>query len=104
MIRPIVLLAVLLAACSQDYPFDKKGTWSLDHYGGANDANLRAMLANPHDLNGGTGDPNSLASEAAPPVHRLLTDTRKELPKSDVIQVELTGPNEPNAQPQSNNP
>jgi hypothetical protein len=88
------LLAVVgLGACSPDYPFDKPGTWSLGPPGtmNANDANLRAMVVNPNDLVVGVSDRGSLGAEAAPPVKRLFAGTRKELPKSNVLDVQLTG-------------
>ena len=96
------LLAVVgLGACSPDYPFDKPGTWSLGAPGtmNANDANLRAMVVNPNDLVAGRGDPGSLGAEAAPPVKRLLAGQRKELPKSNVLDLQVTGDSTPAAAP-----
>ena len=76
------LLSLLLAAaaCTPDYPFDRRGTWSIGQYGSANDANLRAMVANPRDLVAGEGEITSLGPEAAPPVQRLFSGRRLPLP------------------------
>jgi hypothetical protein len=98
MLSRLCLLPLLgIAACSPDYPFDKPGTWHLGATG-SNDANLRTMIVNPRDLVGGTGERRALASEAAPPVHRLLTGQRYPLPASDVLQVELSGQQPPQSQ------
>jgi type IV pilus biogenesis protein CpaD/CtpE len=94
--RILIPLVVLVTACSSDYPMDKPGTWSLDSWGSSNDANLRAMVVNPHDLVEGRGEPNTLGAEAAPPVKRLFTGKRYALPASDVIQLNVTGPNDQN--------
>lgn len=74
-----LLLCTLLAlaACSTmplaSDPFKQPGTWSET---GVNDANLRAMVADPHDLVAGKDAPNGLAVEAVPPVTRLLSGQR----------------------------
>jgi hypothetical protein len=80
--RPALLLALLplLGGCnfdpfSQD-PIDKPGTWAPE---GVNDANLRAMVANPQDLVAGAGTANSTGAEAAPPVGLLLSGKRTPL-------------------------
>jgi hypothetical protein len=81
---------LVVAACTPDYPWDRPGTWSIDQYGGSsNDANLRAMVANPRDLIAGTGETGSLGSEASPPVSRLYSGQRTPLPKLDTLDVNL---------------
>jgi hypothetical protein len=87
--RNLVLL-LPLAACTPDYPMDKAGTWHAPEVG-ANDKNLRIMLVNPQDLIAGTGEDNSLGSESAPPVHRLLTGNRTPLPASDAAEFQSGG-------------
>jgi hypothetical protein len=88
--RILWLVPVLVvAACSPDYPMDKKGTWSLDTWPSSNDSNLRAMVVDPHDLVQGRGEPNSLAVEAAAPVKRLVTGKRYPLPASDVDDLSI---------------
>lgn len=79
-------LLLLAAACTPDHPFDKPGTWRLPE-SGANEANLRAMVVNPKDLEAGAGESNSLGPEAAPPVKRLLTGHRAPLPAVTASQV-----------------
>ena len=81
-------LLLLVAACTPDYPMDRAGTWSPPQFG-ANDANLRAMIANPRDLAGGRGEKTSLATEAAEPVTRLFTDRRKPLPASNAAVFQI---------------
>lgn len=87
---PSLLLLLLAAGCSPDYPFDRPGTWSLQQ-SHANDANLRAMIVNPRDLVAGVGEAGTPAAEAAPPVRRLLTGKRYPLPQTSTLQVNLVG-------------
>jgi type IV pilus biogenesis protein CpaD/CtpE len=72
---------------------ERPGTWNVatSH---ANDANLRVMIANPHDLVKGRGEDTSAGAEAAPPVARLLAGKRYQLP------VENTSSISSSAQPQ----
>jgi type IV pilus biogenesis protein CpaD/CtpE len=94
--RSAVLLALLaLSACTQD-PFDKPGTWSLppntaSGMGGANDANLRAMIIDPRDLTAGTGEQNSAGTAASIPVQRLIAGRRAPLPQSGISDVRISG-------------
>lgn len=54
MLKPPALLCLplvlALGACLQQEPYERAGTWQA---GGANEANLRAMIANPGDLDRG---------------------------------------------------
>lgn len=87
---PWLVLALTVAGCTPDYPLDRPGTWSIEQYGGSsNDANLRAMVANPRDLIAGTGEPNSLGAEASPPVTRLYSGQRTPLINLDTLDVNL---------------
>jgi hypothetical protein len=61
-----------LAACTD--PVDRPGTWNTSAM--TNDANLRVMVADPHDLVEGKGQEGSSGAEAAPAVTRLLTGRR----------------------------
>jgi hypothetical protein len=83
MTRLLVLLP-LLAGCAgnplTDDPINRVGTWAPE---GVNEANLRVMVADPHDLLGGTGASTSLGAEAAPPVGLLLSGRRATLPGTD---------------------
>jgi hypothetical protein len=87
--RNIVLLLPLVA-CTPDYPMDRPGTWNstMSH---ANDANLRTMLVNPHDLVAGVGEDTSIGPEAALPVARLVAGKRKELPASNAATFQFVG-------------
>jgi type IV pilus biogenesis protein CpaD/CtpE len=65
--RQLALLigAALLAGCTPYAAWNAPGFWRPD---GANAANLRAMIADPHDLVAGRAAETSLGSEAAAPV------------------------------------
>lgn len=85
----ILLLAVLLSGCAYD-PFDPyqvPGTWRPT---GANEQNLRVMLARPTDALGGRGDPGSDGQRAAAAVERLRADNVKPLPESGVAKLSPT--------------
>lgn len=82
-----LLLLLVVAACTPDHPFDKPGTWHLSDGYSANDVNLRAMIVNPNDLIEGTGTKTALGSEASPPVRKLLTGHRAQLPLSNVSAI-----------------
>jgi hypothetical protein len=97
-----LLLLLGVVACSPDHPFDKPGTWSIQNQGSANDANLRAMIVNPHDLIEGQSASNSLSAEASAPVKRLLTGKRTPLPISGLLQLQLSGDQPQPAAPDSN--
>lgn len=77
MYRLCCLILVLLVGGCVTTPYQQPWTWSPRH---DNDANLRAMVANPQDLVAGTGARNSAGAEAAPPVARLLSGRRYPLP------------------------
>ena len=71
----LLWLLPLLAGCAGNPfsgdPMQRPGTWAAT---GDNDANLHAMIADPHDLQAGAELPAaSLGVEAAPAVGRLLT-------------------------------
>lgn len=96
-------ILTLVAACSPDYPLDKEGTWRADMNGTtANEANLQAMIVNPHDLIQGVGTTNALGAEAAPAVKRLLAGRRRPLPTSDVLLLQTGSAAPPAAQGDDN--
>jgi len=80
--RLIVLLTLGLAGCGD--PFERPGTWHLE---GVNDANLRAMVADPHDLEEGVSEPGSDGRLAAGAVARLRTGQVKALPDTGISKV-----------------
>ena len=97
-----VLLLLSAAACTPDYPMDKAGTWQLPETS-ANDANLRTMIVNPHDLVAGAGESTTIGAEAGPPVKRLLTGKRYPLPASGVAPINLVN-DQQQQQPQQGGP
>jgi hypothetical protein len=80
--------ALLLAGCTYDLtdPYQRPGTYRPT---GDNDANLRAMVANPADLVEGTGSGAAVGGEAAPPVARLLAGKRYPLPDLNAAEVNV---------------
>jgi hypothetical protein len=92
MLLPLTAWSLLpLAACSPDYPFDRKGTWSLPPGElGANDANLRATIADPNDLTAGAAEDGSVGNEAAAPVRRMVSGQRPRLPTTSGTPLEST--------------
>jgi type IV pilus biogenesis protein CpaD/CtpE len=69
------MITLLVAGCSAGAfdPTQRERTWMPT---GDNDANLRAMVANPHDLVEGAGQGASAGAQAAPPVARVLAGKR----------------------------
>ena len=94
--------ALLVTSCNTDLtdPFLRPGTYNPT---GVNDANLRAMVANPHDLVQGTGAEASTGAEAAPPVARVLAGKRYPLPTLNAASVDIIT-NQPAQQQGSANP
>jgi hypothetical protein len=74
---PPLLLAVVsslvLAGCALQEPYSRPFTWAPT---GVNEANLRGMVDDPHDLSAGRSSEYGLAVEAVPPVGRLLSGQR----------------------------
>ncbi len=88
-IRSLLLLgsAALLSGCMND-PMDRPGTWRAT---GANDANLRAMVADQGDLTRGKESTGSVGALAARPIERLQTGNRAQLQRVTASQVGLLG-------------
>lgn len=104
-LRPLLrLLPLLLAGCAGNPltgdPMDQPGTWAPS---GDNDANLRAMLADPADLLAGVGTPNSLGVEAAPAVGALLSGKRAPLLDEPTSQLGSGGGSGGNGSPGGGN-
>jgi hypothetical protein len=83
------LVALLVTGCAYDMsdPYVRPGTWNPT---ANNDANLRVMVANPHDLVEGTGQGASAGAVAAPPVARLLAGKRYPLPTLNASDINVT--------------
>ena len=80
---------LLVAGCNSPEltdPYLRPGTYNPT---GVNDANLRAMVANPHDLVQGDGTGASTGAEAAPPVARMLAGKRYPLPQLNAASVDI---------------
>lgn len=76
----LLVATPLLAGCTvppYSDPFDRPGTWQPT---GVNEANLRAMAADPAHLQRGVGTTTALGAEAVPPVDRLFRGQRAALP------------------------
>jgi type IV pilus biogenesis protein CpaD/CtpE len=85
--RLFVLLALGLAGCTGD-PFERAGTW---HPEGVNQANLRAMVTDPHDLDEGVSEPGSNGRLTAAAVARLRAGQVKALPDNGISKVGGSG-------------
>jgi len=85
---PVLLpLALALAACSQTDPYTREGVW---HPNGANEANLRAMVAVPADLATATQAGPADGGMAAAALDRLRHDRVRPLPDSAVADVTVS--------------
>lgn len=97
--RSFCLILLLLGGCATD-PMDRPGTWNASRMQ-ANDANLRAMVADPRDLiQGRDAGPGSLAAEAGSPVRRLLSGRRYPLPQTNTSQIPIASSQPEQSQPQ----
>ncbi len=80
-------LGACLASCAQTDPYTRPGEW---HPLGANAANLRAMAADPRDLDEGRAAAFSEGDIAVAAVARLRADAVKRLPASAISEVKAT--------------
>lgn len=86
-LRPaLAACALLLAAtvCACEPAIDRPGTWQPT---GANEHNLRAMVADPRDLQAGAGVATERGSGASRAVTRLLIDRRRPLLNASLSRV-----------------
>ncbi|MBL6457165.1 hypothetical protein JMJ55_17655 [Belnapia sp. T6] len=91
-IRPSLLLVLLpLAACND---FDRPGTWRAT---GANDANLKAMLAEPRHAIAGAAARTERGQPGSQAIRLLETDRRRPLPDSRAAKVGMAPPMAPPA-------
>jgi hypothetical protein len=77
-----VLLLFALGGCTD--PFLRAGTW---HPEGVNDANLRAMILDPRDLDRGASEPGTNGQLAAAAVTRLRRGNVKPLADSGISKI-----------------
>jgi len=74
----LIALPLLLAGCFTPEPFEREGTWRAT---GANDANLRAMIADPSHLDRGIAPPTPSRGEvSARAINRSAGGTPPRLP------------------------
>jgi hypothetical protein len=83
-----LFLLLGLAACQQTDPYQREGVWRPN---GANDANLRAMVAVPADLAAATPAGPADGSLAAAALARLRHDQVKPLQDSGLAQITVGG-------------
>ena len=80
----MLLLALALAGCADTDPYERPGVWRPN---GANDANLRAMVAVPSDLVQGVPDAPGDGQQAALALDRARRDRVRPLPDSAIAKV-----------------
>jgi hypothetical protein len=89
MSRSIALLLMLgLAGCDAIDPYSRAGAW---HPNGANDADLRAMVAVPSDLALATPASPADGTLAAAALTRLRRDQVRPLLNSGLAQIVVSG-------------
>jgi hypothetical protein len=79
----LLLIALTVAGCDAIDPYARPGVWTPS---GANDTNLRAMVANPADLVQGAGETGAVGQPAADAVAAWRADHTKPLPAGDTAQ------------------
>jgi hypothetical protein len=79
-------LALAGAGCTED-PLDRPGTWRPT---GANDANLRAMIARPDDLARGSGTTLGRGQAGSAPVTALEQGRRPAVPTTQLEPIGRT--------------
>lgn len=84
-----VLAGLVLTGCTaMNDPWDREGAWRPTR---ANDANLRAMVADPADLIAGRGTDRRVGPGPADAVDRLYRDRVRALPDTDIARVGASG-------------
>ena len=83
-IRTPLLLLLGAAGCATVDPTERAGTWQPI---GANEANLRAMIANPADLSRGRAGADADGEVAAEAVARYRAGKVRKLPDSGIAQM-----------------
>lgn len=73
----LIAVTAVLAACS--HHTDSIASLDRIPFGGTNQANIAAMVANPTDLVHGRGQKTVDGATGAAPVERILTDHQKTL-------------------------
>jgi hypothetical protein len=89
------VLSLWAAGCSPEDPIDRLGTWRPT---GANDWDLRAMIANPGDLVRGEAAASDRGDAGAKAVTRLLLERRRPLIRessSSLASLQQQSPDQP---------
>lgn len=80
-----LLLLLALGGCAETLdPYAREGVWRPS---GANDHNLRAMVAAPGEIVVGTGAAGADGQTAAEAVARLRTDRVRPLPETSALRA-----------------
>ena len=81
---PCALLLLLLLGGCMSNDLNRPGTWQSS---GANETNLRAMIADPVHLRAGAAAPTERATPATQAIRRMDADRRRPLPDSRLAQI-----------------
>jgi len=84
LLRPFAFVLLLLAGCGGPQDAERPGTWQAT---GVNDANLAAMLADPHDAVLGVAAGTERAEPGSAAIRRLERDRRRPLPDSRASSI-----------------
>jgi hypothetical protein len=84
----LLLLMPCLAGCAAVDDFHRPGTWQAR---GINEANLRAMLAEPAHAMRGVAARTERGQPASQAIHRLEQDRRRPLPDTRAAQIGAAG-------------
>jgi type IV pilus biogenesis protein CpaD/CtpE len=85
-VRAAIVCLLVLTGCTQNEPYERPGMWRPIE---ANDTNLRAMIADPADLDMGRAATTSRGDAAAAAVSRLRAGLDKPLPASSISKVQV---------------
>jgi hypothetical protein len=83
----LAMLLLPLTGCALD-PYSRDGVWRPS---AVNETNLRAMVADPRDLQQGVGDRGANGQLAGAAVRRLLEDRLRPLPSASSTATNLGG-------------
>lgn len=82
--RLLCIVVLALAGCDATDPYLREGVWRPN---GANEANLRAMVASPSDLVRGVASVDGNGQQAAAALDRYRNDKMRPLPDSGIAKI-----------------
>lgn len=85
---PLAAVLLLGGCASVLDPHNRDGAWRPT---GANEFNLRAMVARPSDLAQGLGEPGAEGQTAAQAIDRMRNDRVRALPDTSVALRQVSG-------------